>query len=241
MKKEIIHGFHVIESAIMNGAISHVWLEKGHRNKRAESLINLMEKNNIPYDFVDIEYINQKSKEEKNQGVIAEYTNTMIDLDLDEILKKDNIFLLLLDGIQDPHNLGAILRSANAAGVDAVIATKDRAVSLTPTVRKVASGAAESTPFFQVANLSETIKKLKKEGIWCTGTTEDSDKSLYKTDLKGKVAIVMGSEEKGLRKLTKENCDFLVKIPMNGTVESLNVSVAAGIVLFEALRQRLDS
>lgn len=241
MKKEIIYGFHAIESAIMNGAVTNVWLEKGHRNKRAESLINLMEKKNIPYEFVDRDYITQKTKDEKHQGVIAEYTNTMIDMSLDDIIKKEDVFLLLLDGIQDPHNLGAILRSANAAGVDAVVATKDRAVSLTPAVRKVASGAAESTPFFQVANLSETMKKIKKEGVWCTGTDGEATENIYSVDLKGKVAIVMGSEEKGLRRLTKESCDTIVKIPMNGTVPSLNVSVAAGVVLFEALRKRLYS
>jgi len=237
MKKEIIYGFHVIESGIMKNAITHVWLEKGHRNQRAESLINLMEKKNIPYDFVVREYINHRTTDEKHQGVIAEYENTMTNLRLDEIIQKENVFLLLLDGIQDPHNLGAILRSANAAGVDAVIATKDKSVSLTPAVRKVASGAAEATPFFQVSNLAETIKKLKKEGVWCTGTTGDANQSLYEANLTGKMAIVMGSEEKGLRRLTKESCDFLIKIPMNGTVESLNVSVATGIVLFEALRQ----
>lgn len=236
MKKQTIYGFHAIESGIMKDAITHVWLEKENRNKRTESLVNLMEKKNIQYEFVDKEFITKKTKDDKHQGVIAEYEST-IDITLDEVLEKENVFLLLLDGIQDPHNLGAILRSANAAGVDAVIATKDKAVSLTPSVRKVASGAAEATPFIQVTNLSETIKKVKKAGVWCTGTTEDATTSLYDADFKGKIAIVMGSEEHGLRRLTKENCDFLIKIPMEGTVESLNVSVATGIVLFEALRQ----
>lgn len=238
MKKEIIYGFHAIESAIKKSAITQVWLEKAHRNKRAESLINLMEERNIPYTFVDKEFLDQKTKETRHQGVVAEYTNTLSSTNLDEVIKKENVFLLLLDGIQDPHNLGAILRSANAAGVDAVIATKDKSVSVTPAVRKVASGAAESTPFIQVANLTDTIKKLKKEGIWCTGTDEDADTDIYKANFTGKIAIVMGGEEKGLRRLTKESCDFLTKIPMNGTVPSLNVSVATGVILFEAVRQR---
>ncbi len=147
-------------------------------------------------------------------------------------------FLLVLDGVQDPHNLGACLRSAAAAGVHAVIVPKDRAAGLTPTVRKVACGAAERLPLFQVTNLARTLRRLQQQGLWIVGTDAAATQSLYETDLGGPLALVLGAEEKGLRRLTRESCDFLVAIPMAGAMESLNVSVAAGICLFEARRQR---
>lgn len=147
-------------------------------------------------------------------------------------------FLLVLDGIQDPHNLGACLRSADAAGVHAVIAPKDRAVSITETVRTVARGAAESVPFVQVTNLARTIKELQKEGIWFVATGDEASQTLYDVELTGPLAIVIGSEGRGARRLTAETCDFLVRIPMAGKVECLNASVAAGVCLFEAVRQR---
>lgn len=147
-------------------------------------------------------------------------------------------FLLVLDGIHDPHNLGACLRSADAAGVHAVIAPKDRAVSITETVRTVARGAAESVPFVQVTNLARTIKDLQQEGIWFVGTDDEASQTLYDIELTGPLAMVVGSEGKGVRRLTAEYCDFLVRIPMAGKVECLNASVAAGVCLFEAVRQR---
>jgi len=147
-------------------------------------------------------------------------------------------FLLVLDGIQDPHNLGACLRTADAAGVHAVIAPKDRAVSITETVRTVARGAAETVPFVQVTNLARTIKELQKEGIWFVATADEASQTLYDIELTGPLAIVIGSEGEGVRRLTAEYCDFLVRIPMAGRVECLNASVAAGVCLFEAVRQR---
>lgn len=147
-------------------------------------------------------------------------------------------FLLILDGIQDPHNLGACLRTADGAGVHAVISPKDRAVSITNTVREIASGGAESVPFIQVTNLARTMERLKELGIWLVGTSDRAEKSIYEIDLKGPVAIVVGSEGKGIRRLTAEYCDFLAYIPMRGRVECLNVSVATGVCLFEAVRQR---
>jgi 23S rRNA (guanosine2251-2'-O)-methyltransferase len=151
---------------------------------------------------------------------------------------KEPPFLLLLDCVQDPHNLGACLRSADAAGVHAVVAPKDRSVSLTDTVRKVACGAAEHVPFVMVTNLARTLKQLKEHGLWLVGTADDAKQSLYDIDLSGPLALVMGAEGKGLRRLTRECCDFLVHIPMAGSVECLNVSVATGVCLFEAVRQR---
>ncbi len=145
---------------------------------------------------------------------------------------------LVLDCIQDPHNLGAILRTADGAGVAAVIAPKDKSVGITETVLRVSVGAAEKVPFVQVTNLARTMKALKEAGLWLVGTSDHGDRSLYETDLRGGIAIVMGAEGDGMRRLTEENCDFLVRIPMHGSVPCLNVSVATGVCLYEALRQR---
>ena len=152
-------------------------------------------------------------------------------------LKNDPI-ILILDHVQDPHNLGACLRTADGAGCTAVIAPKDRSSPLNETVRRIACGAAESIPYVQVTNLARTMKILKDEGFWLVGTSDNADQSIYEIDLKGKVGIIMGAEGKGLRRLTEEKCDFLAKLPMMGSVECLNVSVATGISLYEALRQR---
>lgn len=148
-------------------------------------------------------------------------------------------FLLVLDCVQDPHNLGALLRTADGAGVHAVIAPKDKQVGITETVRRVSVGAADHVPFVQVTNLARTMERLKDAGVWFVGTSDRADKSLYELDLKGPLAIVMGAEEKGMRRLTEENCDFLARLPMAGKVECLNVSVSAGVCLYEAVRQRM--
>jgi 23S rRNA (guanosine2251-2'-O)-methyltransferase len=146
--------------------------------------------------------------------------------------------LLVLDGVTDPHNLGACLRVADGAGAHAVIAPKDHAAGINATVAKVASGAAETVPYFMVTNLARTLGELKERGIWCIGTSGDADKTLYQTELTGPVALVLGAEGEGMRQLTRKTCDALVRIPMQGAVESLNVSVASGVCLYEALRQR---
>lgn len=147
-------------------------------------------------------------------------------------------FLLILDCVQDPHNLGAILRTADGAGVHAVIAPKDKAVGITETVRRISVGAADYVPFVQVTNLARTMEQLKEAGVWFVGTSDRAEKTLYELDLRGPLALVLGAEEKGMRRLTEENCDFLAKLPMAGQVECLNVSVATGVCLFEAVRQR---
>ena len=154
------------------------------------------------------------------------------------IIFKEPPFLLILDSVTDPHNLGACLRSADAAGVQAVIAAKDKSAPLNSTARKVACGAAETVPFITVTNLARTMRELQDRGVWLIGAAGEASSNIYTTDLVGPVAIVMGAEGKGLRRLTREHCDSLVHIPMAGTVSSLNVSVATGICLFEALRQR---
>jgi 23S rRNA (guanosine2251-2'-O)-methyltransferase len=155
------------------------------------------------------------------------------------IAGQETPFVLILDCVQDPHNLGAILRTADAAGVHAVVAPKDKAVGITETVRRVSVGAADHVPFAQVTNLARTMEKLKAAGLWLVGTSDHATaKMIYELDLKGPLALVMGAEEKGMRRLTEENCDFLAAIPMAGKVECLNVSVATGVCLFEAVRQR---
>ena len=155
--------------------------------------------------------------------------------------EKSNPFVLILDCVTDPHNLGAVLRTANGAGVDAVIAPKDKSVGLTETVQRVSVGAAENTPFVRVTNLSRTMKKLQQEyGMWLIGTSDKATQSLYQTDLKGPLGIVMGAEGSGLRRLTEENCDILINLPMAGTVDCLNVSVATGVCLYESVRQRIE-
>jgi 23S rRNA (guanosine2251-2'-O)-methyltransferase len=148
-------------------------------------------------------------------------------------------FLLILDSIQDPHNLGACLRTADAAGIHAVVTPRDRAASITDTVRHVAQGAVETVPFIQVTNLARTMKALQKTGLWLVGAADQAEQLIYDVDLTGPLGLVMGSEGRGLRRLTRENCDFLIRIPMSGKVECLNVSVASGVCLYEAVRQRM--
>lgn len=179
-----------------------------------------------------------------HQGVVARVDAVPQVKSLDELLEQleaageESPLLLVLDGVTDPHNLGACLRVADGAGAHAVIAPKDHAAGINATVAKVASGAAETMPYFMVTNLARTLGELKERNIWCTGTSDDAEKTIYDVDLKGPVALVLGAEGEGMRQLTRKTCDELVRIPMRGAVESLNVSVASGVCLYEALRQR---
>ncbi len=173
-----------------------------------------------------------KSAEEKSTPSLDEH-------DLMKIIAGTEVpFILILDCVQDPHNLGAILRTADGAGVHAVVAPKDKAVGITETVRRISVGAADHVPFVQVTNLARTMEQLQEAGLWFVGTSDKAEKTLYELDLKGPLALVLGAEEKGMRRLTEEKCDFLAKLPMAGKVECLNVSVATGVCLFEAVRQR---
>ena len=176
-----------------------------------------------------------------HQGVVAEVRpSATLDENCCSTCLPDSgaALVLVLDGVSDPHNLGACLRTADAAGATAVVAPRDRAAGLTPVVRKVAAGAAETVPFAQVTNLARSLRDMQSAGIWIAGTAEDGERELFEADLTGPLALVMGSEGRGLRRLTRERCDFTLKLPMLGSVGSLNVSVAAGITLYEALRQR---
>lgn len=241
---ELVFGLHAVEAALRHQSedVEALWIDTHRRDRGVEALRDRAEALGIPVHSAGRKDLDQMVSGARHQGAVARVRPAAVgsEQDLDRLLEglSEPPFLLILDGVQDPHNLGACLRSADAAGVHAVIAPKDRAVSLTATVRKVASGAAETVPFIQVTNLARTLEQLKQAGVWLTGLAGEADQTLYQIDLKGPLALVMGAEGSGLRRLTREHCDFLARIPMTGTVESLNVSVAAGICLFEAVRQR---
>lgn len=240
-----IAGIHSVRTALKHGAeqITGIWYDQHRRDKRLGQLLSAARQAGVKLNAADKATLARLSSDTNHQGIVAE-TRVPSALAEDALLQILNQLeqpplLLILDGVQDPHNLGACLRTADAAGVHAVIAPRDRAVGLTPVVCKVASGAAECIPFIQVTNLARTMRSLREDhNVWITGTAEEADASLYQADLTGALAIVMGAEEKGMRRLTREQCDSLVALPMAGTVESLNVSVATGIALFEAVRQR---
>ena len=242
-EQELIYGLHAVSAVLESGGRVHaLWMLDSRHDDRLTRIAALAEKAGVQILRVPRAELDRITDGARHQGVAAQAEGAeqrdeggLIPL-LDRL--KEPPFLLVLDGVQDPHNLGACLRSANAAGVHAVIAPRDRSAGLTPVARKVASGAAEATPFFQVTNLARTLRELKDRNIWFVGLAGEAEQTLYELDLKGPIAIVMGAEGEGMRRLTKEHCDFLAKIPMGGSVESLNVSVATGVALFEALRQR---
>jgi 23S rRNA (guanosine2251-2'-O)-methyltransferase len=237
-------GIHSVRSALKHGGagVGEVWLERRRRDRRLGELAELARKAGVTLCQVEREELERVARGVNHQGALAWVSAPVArgERDLDAIL--DRIegppLLLLLDEVQDPHNLGACLRTADGAGVHVVVAPKDNAVGLTPTVCKVASGAAETVPYVQVTNLARTMDMLKERGVWLIGTAGEADSDLYATDFAGPTGLVMGSEGRGMRRLTRERCDLLVRLPMLGSVESLNVSVAAGICLYEALRQR---
>jgi 23S rRNA (guanosine2251-2'-O)-methyltransferase len=245
--EELVFGIHAINALISSAPerFIEVWLLKGREDDRIMPIINLARKYGISVQMVQRKFLDEKSEGEQHQGIVARVQPGKIftENDLDDIIeaaeKKDiPPFILILDGVTDPHNLGACLRNADAAGVQAIVVPKDNAARLTPTVRKVAVGAAEYVPLVQVTNLARTMKHLQEKGVWIVGTAGETDTCLYDVKLSGPMALVMGAEGKGMRRLTRENCDQLVKLPMAGNVSSLNVSVATGICLFEMVRQR---
>ncbi|NOR40843.1 MAG: 23S rRNA (guanosine(2251)-2'-O)-methyltransferase RlmB [Gammaproteobacteria bacterium] len=243
-----VYGLHAVESLLSSrpSTVTGLTVAEGAAEKRLSPLIEKAAAAGITIHRIPRKDLDQLIPGARHQGVIASVKAES--LEMSEKLLPEFIaglsgpaFLLILDGVQDPHNLGACLRTADAAGVHAVILPRDRAVGITPVVHKVASGAAESVPIFTVTNLARTMRQLRDAGIWIYGTSDAAEQDLYQSDLQGPIALVMGSEGKGLRRLTREHCDHLLAIPMAGQVESLNVSVAAGVLLFEARRQRLQS
>ncbi|MEC8326466.1 MAG: 23S rRNA (guanosine(2251)-2'-O)-methyltransferase RlmB [Pseudomonadota bacterium] len=243
MSNELIFGFHSVE-AILNKEperFIEIYALKGREDKRLNPIINLARQFGVSIQFMQRKALDDKAKGEQHQGIIARVKEgkKYNEKDLDQIIaNSDTPFLLVLDGVTDPHNLGACLRNADAAGVDAIIVPKDKSAKLNGTARKVACGAAETVPLVQVTNLARTLRDIKKMGVWVVGTAGETDVEVFDAKLTGPMAIVMGAEGSGMRRLTREHCDELVKIPMVGTVSSLNVSVATGICLFEVLRQR---
>jgi len=247
MREDLIYGIHTIQQLLNTKPeqFLELHIQDKEDNKALTLLVSLAKNAGIAINRVSKKQLDQWLPELNHQGVAAKVRLQPLLTEDDfahliEASQKPPLFLIL-DGVQDPHNLGACLRTADAAGVTAVIIPKDRSVGLTPVVRKVASGAAETVSVVQVTNLVRAIEALKKLGVWIMGTAMQATQSLYQVDLKGSVAIVLGAEGTGLRRLTEEHCDILMQIPMMGVVESLNVSVAAGVCLYEVTRQRLKA
>jgi 23S rRNA (guanosine2251-2'-O)-methyltransferase len=244
MSESWIVGINPVESILSTDAerVCELVVEQGQRNPRVLELAERAKALKITVNHRPREQLEKLAGEARHQGVAALYEPppAATENDLAALIERDgsDTLVLVLDGITDPHNLGACLRSAAAAKVTAVIVPKDRAVGLTPVVRRASAGGADRVPLIAVTNLARTLRELKDAGVWITGLAGDTDTSIYGVDFKGPVALVLGSEGEGIRRLTRELCDFVAKIPMPGSMESLNVSVATGVVLFEALRQR---
>ena len=246
-QKQWIAGINAVSAALEHDAehVREVLIEAGAKNPRLAEIENRAQRLDIAVRKVATQALDGVVGNLRHQGVVARYAaaKTYGENDLEGLVEaaEGRALLLVLDGVQDPHNLGACLRSAAAAGATAVIIHKDKSEQVNATVRKTSAGAADSIPVVPVTNLARTMRDLQKQGVWLYGLAGEADASLYALDLRGNVALVLGGESDGLRRLTRENCDQLVRIPMPGgsEVESLNVSVAAGVTLFEAVRQRV--
>ena len=242
---KVLFGFHAVGVRLKTApqSIIEIYYESSRRDARMRQFIDRAKEAGARLIEADSLRIAKLCGSHGHQGVAARVTEVEQVRSLDELLEQleaDGIapLLLVLDGVTDPHNLGACLRVADGAGAHAVIAPKDHAAGINATVAKVASGAAETMPYFMVTNLARTLNELKERNIWIIGTSDDADKTVYQVDLKGPVALVLGAEGQGMRQLTRKTCDELVSIPMKGAVESLNVSVASAVCLYESLRQR---
>ncbi|MEJ6743310.1 MAG: 23S rRNA (guanosine2251-2'-O)-methyltransferase [Parasphingorhabdus sp.] len=241
-----IYGIHAVHTMLKSAPqrVKELYVQRGRLDDRLQKIHKLAEQHGVALQWATVKQLDGKA-EGRHQGVMAlcspgeTYDESFL-LKLAEERGGD-AFFLMLDGVTDPHNLGACLRAADGAGVQAVIVPKDNSVGLTPVVSKVACGAAETMPLVMVTNLTRTLEKLQQQGAWVVGTTGDAEQLIYDIDLKGPMVLVMGAEGAGMRQLTQKQCDFLVKLPMAGGVSSLNVSVATGICLYEVVRQRTIS
>ena len=244
-KAERVFGLHAVTSLLQRNPtrVVRLLVLESRSDDRINTILLLADKANVPVRRASRHELDEQVKGASHQGVVAEtgHVAGLGEQDLIPFIESLDgpAFLLILDGVQDPHNLGACLRSADAAGVDVVIVPRDRSAPLNSTVRKVACGAAESVPVVRVTNLARVLRALRDTGIWIHGAAGEAESSVYDADLCGPLALVLGGEGKGLRRLTREHCDNLLSIPMAGSMSSLNVSVATGICLFEARRQRL--
>lgn len=244
MSGEFVFGWHAVEAVLKREPerLQRVWIQTGRQDKRVKSITDALDGLGVAWKVVHRRELDERVSG-VHQGIVAAVSEsrewTEDDL-LSQLAGSDKPpFLLVLDGVTDPHNLGACMRTADAVGVQAVIVPKDKSASLTPVARKVACGAAETVPFVRVTNLARFLRTLKDQGVWLIGTAGEAKATLFQADFNGPVALVMGAEGKGMRRLTREHCDQLINIPMLGHVDSLNVSVATGVCLYEALRQRL--
>ena len=239
-----LFGIHSVQAALDYSPknIQNAWVDKQRHDKRLQKVSGELADLGIKLQAIDRKQLDKLSARGNHQGIIIEVTmpQARCEADLKQaVLEIETVpFFLVLDHVQDPHNLGACLRSADATKVDGIIITKDQATGITPTVCKVASGAAETVPVYQVTNLARTLRWLKSQHIWVIGAAGEAEQTLYQTDMTIPLALVLGAEGEGMRRLTREQCDLLVKLPMQGQVESLNISVAAGVLLYEVVRQR---
>ncbi len=244
MTEQYVYGVHAVTSLLANRhrPIKVVYISQDRIDTRMQDILQLAQQNNIPVERLSAQKMNQRFADAVHQGVVASAGKLpeYVEADLERLLasSKQPCLILILDGVTDPHNLGACLRSADAAGVDFVIIPKDKNASITPVVSKVACGAAESVPLVRVTNLARAMENIKQQGVWIYGAAGEATASVYNLDCKASIALVMGAEDKGMRHLTRQQCDGLFSLPMLGTVTSLNVSVATGICLYEVLRQR---
>lgn len=245
MKSSKLFGLHSVQAALdySPNKIHKAWVDTGRQDKRLTQAIENLLDLGIEPEKVDRKKLDRLAENNNHQGIVieVEMPAELSESDLKTAVENltETALFLVLDNVQDPHNLGACLRTADATGVHGVIITKDNATGITPTVCKVASGAAETVPVYQVTNLARTLRWLKGEGLWIMGAAGETAQTIYSTDFSVPMALVVGTEGKGLRRLTKEQCDVLVSVPMLGKVESLNLSVATGVLLYEAVRQRL--
>lgn len=244
MSNEFIYGIHAVKAVLAREPERFIeaFVLKGRQDDRLMPILNELQHIGVSIQQMTRKTLDDKARGANHQGVMARVkpAKQLNENDLDDILAKyDAPLLLVLDGVTDPHNLGACLRNADAAGVVAVIVPKDKSANINATVSKVACGAAETVPLVRVTNLARTMRALQEQGIWFVGTAGEATHDIYQAKLTGPLAIVMGAEGDGMRRLTRETCDDLIKIPMAGSVSSLNVSVASGVCLFEAVRQRL--
>jgi 23S rRNA (guanosine2251-2'-O)-methyltransferase len=242
MSAKILFGFHAVTVRLKTApkSITEIHVDATRRDARMRQFVERATEAGVKLIDSDDDRLTRLGGSGRHQGVVARVQPLVQSHSLDDVLDAAEgvPLLLVLDGVTDPHNLGACLRVADGAGVHAVVAPKDHAVGLNATVAKVASGAAETVPYLMVTNLARALNELKERDIRIIGTSDDAPRSLYEADLSGPVAIVLGAEGEGMRQLTRKTCDELVRLPMKGAVESLNVSVASGICLYEALRQR---
>lgn len=238
---ELIYGIHAVEAVLRNHPenVLQVFVQQGRNDNRIKTILSIAKNSGVSVQDITNEKLKEKCPKSRHQGVVVEVrANSSDTISLDALLEKEQLLLLVLDEVQDPHNIGACLRTADAAGVDAVIVSKNRSPALTPVMRNVASGAAETVPYIMVSNLAQALEKIKQHNVWIIGTSGDSEQTIYSAQASQRMALVMGSEGKGMRRLTREACDALVSIPMQGTVESLNISVATAVCLYEIRRQQ---